>query len=638
MKKLWPVVFGLIPTIALAGEPLEILISGSRTAEPGLAIPAGYHVIDRKQIERSGARRIADVLRNQAFVQVTDGVGGGGSATIDMRGFGATANSNVAVLIDGRKINSSTDASTLYLNSIDLNNVERIEIIEGSAGTLYGNQAVGGLINIITRKPGARQISLYSGLGSENTRELGMGYSERYANGLSLALNANDTRSDNYREHNRSEVKRLSAQAGFEHGDGKTTLSLAQLDDYQETPGALLAAEVAADRRQVTPDFVNDYFNTHSLVWRLSTHQPINAQWHVEADLALRSDERDFIQSFRGFGPGSIVTQERDSLEFNPRLHANLGDTRLIFGADLQYSDYLLVSAFGPQGTDQNIQAIYAQAQHRFNPKLDATLGLRHARVEDTITSFGTTQLNDDVTVGSFGLSYRLDKNTRLYARADQNYRFAKVDEHTNVVFGQPVGLKTQTGTSYETGLDWQQNGHQFSARLYRLNLNDEISNDASAFLANINLDETRRIGATLNAQTRIAPSTTIGAGYDYIDSEITSGPHAGSQVPLVAEHRVTLFAEWQPTTKLRLRADLQHTGQRVLASDYANTGPMLDAFTLVDVNANYQWHNWHFNARINNLLNEEYNASGAVGFSATGYNPAPERSVMLNARYDFND
>jgi len=641
MKKTTLALLGLLPLAAPAEEtlPTVIVISAGRTAEPSLSIPAGYTLIEREQIESSGARNLPQVLESVAGIHVTDGVGGGGSAIIDMRGFGATSVSNVAVLIDGRKINAATDASSLYLNSIDLENVERIEIIEGSAGTLYGNQAVGGMINVITRKPSQRQLSVRAGVGSYDSHELGAAYSQRLDNGLSLQLNANVRESDNYREHNASEVKRLSAAVGLAHGQGETQLGFSHLDDYQQTPGALLASEIAADRRQVTADFVNDYFDTRSQVLRLSTRQPIDGAWRFEGELALRRDEREFIQSFRGFGPGSLATQDRDSIELNPRLIGVLDATTLTLGADLQRTDYLLVSAFGPQGNDQDIVAAYAQVQYRFNPAVSLTGGLRHARVDNQIDNGGTpVDLDDDVTVGSLGLVYQADDALRLYARADQNYRFAKVDEHTNTVFTQPVGLDTQTGISYETGLDWTRAAYQLKARLYRLDLQDEISNDASNFLANINLDRTRRLGGGLSAEARLAPRARGGISYEYIDSEITSGPHSGSRVPLVPQHRATFFASWQASDQLSLRADLLYVGERVLGSDYDNSGPRLQAHTLVNLNAQYQAGGWRLNARANNLFNELYNESGAVGFAHTGFNPAPERNFQLTASYAFPD
>lgn len=639
MKRLAFAALALAPQAVMAETPpLEILISAGRTAEPGLSVPAGFTIIDRRQIAASGAENLPELLRGTTGIQVTDGIGGGGSANIDMRGFGASAVSNVAVLLDGRKINSPTDASTLYLNSIDLDDIDRIEVIEGSAGTLYGNQAVGGLINIITRQPGTRRLTAGAGIGSYDSTTLGAEYSERLDNGLRVSISANRRQSDNYREHNASDVKRLSAQVGVEHGNGLTTLSATYLDDFQETPGALLATEIAADRRQVTADFVNDYFDTDSRVLRLGTQQQINTMWRFEGDLSTRRDRREFIQSFRSFGSGSVVSQDRDSVEFNPRLIGTLGNAAtLIVGADLQRTDYLLVSAFGPQGNDQDIRAAYAQLQYDWDDSTSLTVGLRHARVDDDINNNGTAvNLDDDVTVGSIGLVHRPNRHLRLYARADQNYRFAKVDEHTNVVFTQPVGLDTQTGVSYEAGADWQTRQYQLKARVYRLNLENEISNDASNFLANVNLGRTRRIGGALSAQGRLSETLRGGVGYEYIDSEITSGPHTGSRVPLVAKHRANAFLQWKPRDDLMLRTELEYLDERIIGSDFANAWPRLDARTVVNLHGRYTINDWEFSLKINNAFNELYNESGARGFSATGFNPAPERNFMLSARYDF--
>lgn len=627
---------GYLPVTAFAATTLpDTLVSATRFDEPGIDIPAGFTIIGREQIEQSGARNLPQLLRTVPGIQVTDGVGGSGSATIDMRGFGASAISNVAILVDGHKINPATDTSTLYLNSIDLDQVERIEVIEGSAGILYGNQAVGGLINIITRTGSAVSNSLRIGTGSYDTRDISADASLPVDTHLNLDLHARKHRSDNYRRHNGSVVKHISAEFVSREANGDLRISVNHLDDYQDTPGALLAAEVAADRRQVTADFVTDYFHTRSTQLRINKQYVINAAWRGVADLSIKRDRRDFIQSFRGFGPGSRATQDRDTVEFNPRVIGDFDNTTLTFGADLQTTDYLLVSAFGPQGNDQQILSAYAQLNYQVSPTTSLTGGLRHARVSNDIHNNGSpVDINDDVTVGSLGVVHQVTPDLRLYARADQNYRFAKVDEHTNPVFGQPVGLKTQTGISYETGMDYFHPGYALRARLYRLNLKNEISNDASAFLANVNLEHTRRIGFALSGDMDLGMDWRVGGGYEYIDSEITSGTHTGSQVPLVAEQHVTLFTEWHALDRLSLRADLGYTGERVLSSDFANTGPRLDAHTTVDLNLHYDAARWQLNARINNLFNELYNESGASAFRVTGFNPAPERNLMLTVAF----
>ncbi|MCB1799060.1 MAG: TonB-dependent receptor [Gammaproteobacteria bacterium] len=628
----------LVSQTALAATPTTlppVFVSGTRSAEHGLDMPAATTLIGRREIADSGARDLEELLRRVPGIHVADSIGDGGSANIDMRGFGATANSNVVILVNGRKINPATDSSTLYLNSIDLENVEQIEIIEGSAGILYGNQAVGGLINVITRRPDARSLNAKSGGGSYDGWELQGGITERLGQQVGLSVQATRRESDNYRERNASRMQRLDARLEVDHQGGFSYVDAQLLDDYVQTPGALFASELAADRRQAV--FPNDYFDTTSQVLRIGTEQALGAHWRIEAELAVRDDQREFVQSFRGF-PGTPSTQDRETIELTPRLIGRFGDNVWTLGADLQRTDYLLLTAFGPQGIAQDIAALYGQVMHPLSSRLSVTAGLRHAQVQNDINNGGIpVDLDDAVTVGSLGLVYRPEPAWRLFARADQNYRFAKVDEHTNVPFGQPVGLKNQRGVSYEAGAELTRNAYDLGVRAYRLDLEDEISFDAVTF-SNVNLPRSRRLGFGLSADIAVSPTVQLGAGYDYIDSKITSGTHSGSSVPLVPVHKANLYAECRPQDDWLLRLDVAYVGEQYLGSDYTNTAPPLDAYTVADLSAHRDLGDWRLSARINNLFDARYSETGASSFAGNGYNPAPERNFWVEASYRFEE
>ena len=163
-------VFAALTTTAIA-EPITIFISGNRSETPGLGIPAATTVIGADEIEKSGASNLYELFSTVNGIQVSDSSSGGGNANIDMRGFGETSQSNVAILINNQKINTTTDATVWNLHAINVDNVERIEIIRGSSGVLYGSQAVGGLINIITKDVIGDKTSFKQSLGSYNTTE-----------------------------------------------------------------------------------------------------------------------------------------------------------------------------------------------------------------------------------------------------------------------------------------------------------------------------------------------------------------------------------------------------------------------------------------------------------------------------------
>ena len=612
-----------------------ILISAARTEQPGLDIPAAKTVISADEIADSGARNVDELLRRVTALHLSDGIGDGGNSRIDMRGFGATAQSNVAVLINGRKINPATDSASLYLNSIDLGNVARIEIIEGSAGTLFGNQAVGGLINIITRRPdtGSRAVSI--GAGSYDTRGFTATATAPLDDRAGLRVQVHRHDSDNYRDRNVSRVKRFDGHLEISHAAGRSYADLQFLEDNVQTPGALFADELAADRRQAV--FANDFLDTASTVLRVGTRHGLSDHWEFEGELAIRDDEREFVQSFRGF-PGTLSTQDRDSIELTPRLIGRYADTVVTLGMDALTTDYKLLTAFGPQGNDQDIRAWYAQITHPVSARLSMTTGVRHAWVENAIDNNGVpVDIDDDVTVGSAGLVYRPKPAWRLFLRADQNYRFAKVDEHTNVVFGQPVGLDTQRGTSYETGAEYRYGGLRAALSAYYLRLRDEISFDAATF-TNVNLPRTRRRGLTASLDVGLGDSLSGGIGYAYVDSEITSGTHKGSEVPLVPKDRATAWLAYQPGRDWQARLDVEYVGSQFLGADFANTATPLDAYTVVDLVAHHDLGDWRLTAKVNNLFDERYSESGASSFAGDGFNPAPERNFWFGLSYTITD
>ena len=146
----------------------QIIVSGVRTEQPALNSPAAVSVITREDIERSGALTVAEALRGRAGLQIRDTIGDGGrGVVVSMRGFGENAPNNTLVLVDGRRLNNPTLAGP-DLNSISIKDIERIEILQGGAGVLFGDQAVGGVINVITRTPDKAALALEAGGGRDN--------------------------------------------------------------------------------------------------------------------------------------------------------------------------------------------------------------------------------------------------------------------------------------------------------------------------------------------------------------------------------------------------------------------------------------------------------------------------------------
>jgi len=640
-------------TIFAATEIPAVVVSAARTEQSTLTTPASITVITRADIEAGGARHITDVLRGQGGVQINDLYGDGSRATVDLRGFGETAGSNTLVLVDGRRLNNP-DIAAPDLNSIALEDVERIEIVQGSAGVLFGDQAVGGVINVITRKPGALRHALKLSAGSYNTVQLHAMTSQALDNGMNYLLSVDARESDNYRDHNEASYLNGLGKLGYDYETGSVSGELQYINDELNTPGTLFADQVVEDRRQVSANFANDFSNAKTAIARLGLVQQMGSNWSFEGELAGRDTNGEFRLSSVFAAETEVSTQDRRVLEFTPRVIGivpGLNDTLLTLGVDAVASDYRLTSRFGDQQNDQSQGSLYAQAVIPASEVLDVTLGLRYAEVVNDLQDTGMfaifpdgVRIEDDVTVGTFGLAIKADENWRILFRADQNYRFAKVDEYLQPVFTptfSPAILKTQQGLSVETGLEWLSGSNNAKLLIYQLDLDDEIAYDPVNF-ANINLDQTRRKGVITSAYWQQSNRLGYSASYTYTDAEVLNGAFAGKEIPLVARHSLLLGSDYRLNDKWQLYGELFAISDRVFAGDFNNVLGRLPGYGLVNIKTAYDYNDFTFSARINNLFNKKYSDVGQLSYDPVtfvereAFFTSPEINFMLTAAWQF--
>jgi vitamin B12 transporter len=158
---------------ALANEFNPVVISATRVEQPLSEVLSSVSVISRQEIARSQASSLADLLQGEAGFEFGRTGGPGATTSFFLRGQSST---NLVILVDG--VRSQVDAyGNLQLTDIPLQQIEKVEIMRGNASALYGDAAIGGVINIFTRKsqtPGAYgQVSV----GSNKTTQVHAGYS-----------------------------------------------------------------------------------------------------------------------------------------------------------------------------------------------------------------------------------------------------------------------------------------------------------------------------------------------------------------------------------------------------------------------------------------------------------------------------
>lgn len=635
-----------IPLPARAESPPQfepVIVTATRSAQPVNRLPAALIVITREDIERSGATQLAEVLRGRGGVEVIDAFGDGTRVLVGLRGFGENAHANTLILVDGRRLNNP-DLAAPDLNAIALQDIERIEIVQGSVGALLGDQAVGGVINIITREAGEPGAFLHASGGSYAQAGVRGAASGRWG-GAGVRVAAQGRRSDNYREHNALESENVSGRGDFSLGRGAGFVAFQAADERLETPGALLAAEMQADRRQAHPDFQGDYTDTQTGAASAGLRQAFARHWAFELDASHRQTDGRFRLSFRGAPATQDATQDRRVTALAPRLTASLpwaGDLLILTaGVDAQRADYHLLSSIGPQSNDQVLLDGYAQAVMPLPGRIEATAGARLARVEnrlaDNFVFPAGGEINDGEDALALGLAWRAAAGVRTFARFDENFRFPRTDEYFGSTFTPGVvTLRTQTGRSYEAGADWTGAHARASALLYRLALRDEIVFDPTSFV-NANLDTTRRDGVLVEATLTPAAAVELAASYTYIDAQVRSGSLTGKAVPLVARHVGRAALRYAPGPAWNLHLELLGAGARAFAGDFDNSLARLPGFAVANLAARYRPSRWHVEARLNNVADREYVELGAETFTGEpSYFPSPGRNGWLGAGIEF--
>ncbi|MGB0466301.1 MAG: TonB-dependent receptor [Pontibacterium sp.] len=614
-----------LPAYAQETELDTVIVSATRFEQADNETPTVVNSISAEQIAASGATTIADVLRTQPGIHIRDVAGNNNRVAISMRGFGQNTVSNVLVLVNGRRLNNQT-LEAANLNSLSLGDVARIEVMQGSAGTLYGDQAVGGVINIITQPITDAKGRITVSRGTDDNEQYTATYSQGFDNGFGVRLSGEAQHADNYRKSSATDFENVFLEIEKLYDTGRVFAEAQQVKDNIEFPGALSASQKAEDRTQANafPWAVN--YDTG--IFLVGLEQDITTDWQLLAEYSFRDTNGELPWG----------AQDTRVTSFTPRLQGTLGSAQVTLGYDRHRSD------FERNGVNkhQTVDALYARTTLPLSERTTLTFGGRNSKVNDV------NDLNDNTSkksgfVKEIGLSYRLNTQHRFFARRDESFRYANMDELASLPTGVDF-LEPQEGTSYELGWEWQQPNRQLQLSLFRLDLKNEIKLDPntlspSFFPANVNLPESQRTGLVLSTAHQATQALRLFGNYSFTDSEIQAGTYKGKAVPYVPTHSATFGADYKVNNQVNLYLDAKYTGSQYQDDDEANDLPKVDAYTVVNASLGWTHQNWDASVRINNLLNKQYDAYTKADQWTPGgsaYYPAPDRQLMLTVGYSF--
>jgi len=663
MARLFPVFFVLLllslafPCLSeeLTPQRLDsIVVTASRAESKIREVPANISIITREEIEEKGARTLTDVFKGEQGVFTRSLLGNPKYSTVDIRGFGETAAQNSLFLIDGRRVNE-IDMSGTDLMQVPVEMIERIEIYRGPASVMYGDNAIGGVVNIILRK-GEGKPSIIAGLntGSYDLYNPYLGASGREGRfSYNVLTSSNDT--SGYRHNNDLRARDVFGSFSFDlPRDFTVSAKAGHHRDTYGLPGPLTHADLLTGRYarkdSKTP---SDEGNTEDNFIDVEVSaKPVDTVL-LSLGMAYRKRHTSFHYDTTGGPWDSMRRFETTSL--TPRITVkedifSLKNT-LVAGFDYYYSPSRSNDLGTGTDSDTNITkteyGFYINDEIYLFKNLQLSAGYRLAKVKydfDYTDNTGFLAPIDDFVKKDkdafrMGLNFIIPERGNVFVNYAKGFRFPATDEYFSPFAAPPINeaLEPHTVKEIDLGIRFNFTKHiGAAATVFSGRHKNEIYYNPLTF-TNTNYGKTKREGLEASFFWLIMPSLRVDLGYTYMNARFDGDDLDGNRVPMVPRNKLSAAVSWA-LKDLTLTFLSLYTGDRYMTSDVRNRYSAMGGFTVYDLTAVYTWKGLKLTGGIRNLFDKQYTEYAVVNNTtgARNYYPSPERNYILGVQYNY--
>ena len=650
----------------------SVVVTATRQPEPREGIPAQVTVITRAEIERSNATHVGDLLRGEAGLWVTNSSGSTPTGiVVEARGFnnGGGNGGRMLVLIDGRRANLA-DSSNPDWATIPVDTIERIEIVRGSSSALYGDNAIAGVVNVITRDGAHTESQLALTGGSYDYRKRTATLAGKDA-GLSYYLYGGYDSAEGFRDNSDYRASNYVGQFGYKASDTTTIrFRSSYLGNDRLLPGTLTDDEIhAVGRRGSVAD--RDRGEVHQALFDLGLESNLDREHWIELTAGQTRRASGSRITIPDAGASDLHDDTRSTTvtgRYRIESAAPTGPVRLTFGADLlkervasgslnNFPDPMFPFIQAERTNyERRLIGLYAHQEVTVGAVWTAAIAGRmdwsnfqfDRRDEDLVTG-GISKLSGDRSFRLWspkvGLTYRLTPAARLFGSWSRGVRFPNRDELTGF-FGFTPGLDPEQATTTELGAGLRLGpAAELNLTLFRMRVRDEIlfvppAAGAFDFGRNENIPEVRHQGAELSSLLQAGDGVRMKGSYTFTATKITDGPFAGGRLPVTPRHAAAAELDWGGRNGWLLALTGRAVGRRILVNDLGNSAPRLGGYSTLDTRIAYRAKTLEAFVGINNLFNRRYDETGGLGGfpfgSRVGFNPAPGRNLITGATVTF--
>lgn len=486
-----------------------LVVTASRSEEKIENVPARISVIDEKTLEKNPILNLSDIIQRDPSVYIKQSGGMGQISEIALRG---TKGVHTLVLKDGARLNSQNELGPLYPAFLDTTDLQQIEILKGPASVQYGSDAIGGVVQLISKKPSKSGAELTGIYGENDTYKTIAKVNVVNDQGLYAQIGGQRLESDGTRI--------LESQSTSEKANYDQKGYTAKVGYFQENN---IDASASITENKGVSIFSNDYIT--NTAQRQFVNRIINAKvnYTILPDLTLNAHYANVQDKQNVPTYASYYNTENNQSDLNLKWKFNPNQNILVGATynDANYKSNTILKS------DQSIDSTGYYFQHQFRNELfDTQVGVR---IEDN-ERFGTH------TVGQGAIRYHFLPNASIYTNIGSAFRAPSLNELYSQ-WGGNENLKPEESISYELGLDYGITSNLLANfSIYRTNIDNLIVYNVAT---NENIGKATFTGGELGLKWQ-QDDLFLSTQYAYVDTENKA---SGLEIAYRPKQTVTLSA-----------------------------------------------------------------------------------------------
>lgn len=576
-----------------------------------------------QEIQQSNAQNIYDFLNQHSLLKVTTNYGNPYTANIDLRGFGQNGHKNLAILVDGIRLNN-IDSAPVSLSNIPIDSIQKIEIIRGKGTIKYGNGAVSGILKITTTRKAGGTLNLeYASYDTLNSQI----FSRYVGDTLNIGV---------YGQYQHNEGSRNITQ-GSEEKDGSYNKNGGITAFYYPNDSTLLKSNLNYSKYAIkyASPLTKQQFDSNP------TQAPLPSAWGGDTFTHQRRWDLIYSLGFTHFGDSGIITDvnfggmrnESEYINFDNKYNGKgiFGD----FNSSFRNDSYL-AEIGGALKTNQRVQnhltkaqvdemLLYLNGEKYFG---DSTI---HSGIStQRVISKNNESKQDSLLGGEIGISHSLTAQTSLFASYSRSFVVPNVDWMFDWQGNLNPYLDTATFDTYQIGAKSLFGIHELSANLFWINGENEAYYEPMSF-QNQTLDKTRRIGGEAKFTTHFNAQVYSSLAYAYVDATMQGNKgYKGNTIPGVSKHTISASLNYLPLTHLNLGISYKYGSKGYDYNDYENDLTKSPNYQSLNLTASYRFKDFEIYGFVRNLTDHK----NAIIVSQSYYPYEFERTFGVGMKY----